>query len=119
MKVTLWPSISTQIVNVFISCICNFIMKSTVCVICLKIIKGKSNLNHHLFRIHVDVTDRYDNFRCPLCPIIFLEKNKKYMNTHINKDHQEDLRRLNATDENVRLVINKIITNVYHVPINN
>ena len=94
-------------------------MSGLICVICLKQVKGKSNLNRHLVSIHFNVKDRYNNFRCPLCPIIFLEKNKKYMNTHINKDHQEDLRRLNATDENVRLVINKIITNVYHVPINN
>ena len=109
MKVTLWPSISTQIVNVFISCICIFIMKSTVCVICLKIIKGKSNLNRHLFRIHVDVTDRYDNFRCPLCSSIFLKKNKEYLNAHIIRDHKEDLTRLNATSDNVRNIIKKLI----------
>lgn len=84
-------------------------MSGTDCPICLKIIKGKSNLNRHLVRIHFNARDRYNLLRCPLCPSIFMEENKEYLNAHVIRDHKEDLTRLNATLENVRDVTKTII----------
>ena len=84
-------------------------MSGTNCVICLKIIKGKANLNRHLVRIHFNERDRYNNLRCPLCSFIFLKENKEYLNAHVIRDHQQDLIRLNATPENVRNVTKTII----------